>query len=83
MPSTVSTPYFRSVVSAPSVHIAFTPLIFQLPVFDAIQLADIARQLDREEGRRLEDGGTAAEIDAWNKQPSNNMDDSGFFSVQV
>lgn len=56
--------------------------LLQCPVFDAIQLASIAQQLDSEETSRMAEG-SAEEYSRFLEQPSSNMDDSGFFSVQV
>ena len=49
-------------------------------------MATIAQQLDEEERRRMaggEAGENSAEYRRFLNQPSSNMDDSGFFSVQV
>lgn len=46
------------------------------------QLASIAHQLDAEEKSRMAEG-TAEEYSTFLNAPSENMDDSGFFSVQV
>ena len=46
------------------------------------QLASIAQQLDSEEDTKMAEG-SAEEYSKYLDQPSGNMDDSGFFSVQV
>ncbi|KAL5254343.1 hypothetical protein ACHWQZ_G013953 [Mnemiopsis leidyi] len=56
--------------------------LLQCPVFDAIQLASIAQQLDSEETSKMAEG-SSEEYSRFLEQPSSNMDDSGFFSVQV
>lgn len=56
--------------------------LLQCPVFDALQLAAIAQQLDSEENKRMAEGSNE-EYSKFLQQPSCNMDDSGFFSVQV
>jgi len=60
--------------------------LLQGPYYTAVDLATIAGQLDEEERRRMA-GGTAGEnSDEYRRfiaQPSANMDDTGFFSVQV
>lgn len=47
-------------------------------------MADIARQLDEDERDRMAEGDvTSKDYQEFLKQPSSNMDDSGFFSIQV
>lgn len=54
------------------------------PYFTAVDLADIARQLDEVERERMAEGDvTSEDYQEFLKQPSSNMDDSGFFSIQV
>jgi len=49
-----------------------------------VDLADIARQLDEDERERMAEGDvTSKDYQEFLKQPSSNMDDSGFFSIQV
>ncbi|XP_045187483.2 ataxin-3-like isoform X2 [Mercenaria mercenaria] len=58
--------------------------LLQGPYFSAVDLADIARQLDETERQQMAEAGTETEgYQHFIKQPSNNYDDSGFFSVQV
>ncbi|KAK2183897.1 hypothetical protein NP493_293g04061 [Ridgeia piscesae] len=52
--------------------------------FTAVDLADIAKQLDESERQQMAEAGTdSAEYRRFLQQPSNNFDDSGYFSVQV
>ncbi|KAI0241889.1 Ataxin-3 [Lamellibrachia satsuma] len=52
--------------------------------FTAVDLADIARQLDESERQQMAEAGTySEEYRRFLEQPSNNFDDSGYFSVQV
>ncbi|KAF9977236.1 Ataxin-3 [Actinomortierella ambigua] len=55
--------------------------LLQGPYFTAIELADLARQLDQRERDALQ--GYAPSGGARSGPKSQNMDDSGFFSVQV
>uniref|UniRef100_A0A8C2V3N7 ubiquitinyl hydrolase 1 n=1 Tax=Chinchilla lanigera TaxID=34839 RepID=A0A8C2V3N7_CHILA len=49
-----------------------------------VELSSIAHQLDEEERMRMVDGGvTSEDYGTFLLQPSGNMDDSGFFSIQV
>ncbi len=52
-----------------------------------MDLATLARELDEEERRRMAEGIGAGRSDEEYRrflaQPSSNMDDTGFFSVQV
>jgi ataxin-3 len=58
--------------------------LLQGPIFTAVDLAGYARQLDEEEQATMAEGGfTNPEFLRFMQQPSSNMDDSGFFSVQV
>ncbi|KAK3834051.1 MAG: Machado-joseph disease protein MJD, partial [Linnemannia gamsii] len=52
--------------------------LLQGPYFTAIDLAELAQQLDQQEQAALENVGPGARV-----VKSQNMDDSGFFSVQV
>ncbi|KJE94652.1 ataxin-3 [Capsaspora owczarzaki ATCC 30864] len=51
--------------------------------FSAVDLADIARQLDAAELSAMAEGGYSRELAKFARQGSSNMDDSGFFSIQV
>ncbi|XP_071439782.1 ataxin-3-like [Hetaerina americana] len=58
--------------------------LLQGPYFTAVELASLAQQLDDEERKRMAESGV--DSDDYRKfleQPSGNMDDSGYFSVQV
>ncbi|XP_070577520.1 ataxin-3-like [Ptychodera flava] len=58
--------------------------LLQGEYFTAVELASLARELDEEEMKRMAEGGvTSPEYLKFLEQPSGNMDDSGFFSVQV
>lgn len=58
--------------------------LLQGPYFTAVSLASIARELDDAEQDRMAEGGVASqEYLKFMEQPSSNMDDSGYFSVQV
>ncbi|XP_032220195.2 ataxin-3 isoform X1 [Nematostella vectensis] len=58
--------------------------LLQGPYFTAVDLAAIAQHLDEEERRRMAEGDTESEeYRKFLEQPSSNMDDSGFFSIQV
>lgn len=58
--------------------------LLQGEYFTAVELAAIANSIDEEERRRMAEGGTNNEdYRKFIEQPSGNMDDSGFFSVQV
>ncbi|KAK2091004.1 Ataxin-3 [Saguinus oedipus] len=49
-----------------------------------VELSSIAHQLDEEEKMRMAGGGvTSEDYHTFLQQPSGNMDDSGFFSIQV
>lgn len=49
-----------------------------------MELSSIAHQLDEEERLRMAEGGvTSEDYRTFLQQPSGNMDDSGFFSIQV
>ncbi|XP_011891287.1 PREDICTED: putative ataxin-3-like protein [Cercocebus atys] len=57
--------------------------LLQGEYFSPVELASIAHQLDEEERMRMAEGGvTSEEYRAFLQQPSENMDDSGFFSIQ-
>ncbi|XP_033115921.1 ataxin-3-like isoform X2 [Anneissia japonica] len=58
--------------------------LLQGQYFSAVDLADIARQLDEAEREKMAEGDvTSREYQQFLQQPSSNMDDSGYFSVQV
>ncbi|XP_038631205.1 ataxin-3 isoform X1 [Scyliorhinus canicula] len=58
--------------------------LLQGEYFSPIDLSTIAQQLDEEERERMAEGGTTTEeYRIFLQQPSGNMDDSGFFSIQV
>ncbi|XP_077989042.1 ataxin-3-like [Glandiceps talaboti] len=58
--------------------------LLQGEYFTAVDLASLARDLDDEELNRMSEGGVnSPEYLKFLEQPSGNMDDSGFFSVQV
>nr|XP_003920363.1 ataxin-3-like protein isoform X1 [Saimiri boliviensis boliviensis] len=57
--------------------------LFQGEYFSPVELASIAHQLDEEERMRMAEGGvTSEDYRAFLQQPSGNMDDTGFFSIQ-
>ncbi|XP_078090386.1 ataxin-3 isoform X2 [Mustelus asterias] len=57
--------------------------LLQGEYFSPIDLSTIAQQLDDEERERMAEGGTTTEeYRIFLQQPSGNMDDSGFFSIQ-
>ncbi|KAG8449035.1 hypothetical protein GDO86_015915 [Hymenochirus boettgeri] len=58
--------------------------LLQGEYFSPVELSSIAMQLDEEERMRMAEGGlTSEEYRTFVQQPSGNMDDSGFFSIQV
>lgn len=59
--------------------------LLQGPFYTAVDLATLANQLDEEERRRMTEGLEPGmpEYATIVNQPSSNMDDTGFFSVQV
>lgn len=58
--------------------------LLQGEYFSPVELSSIAHQLDEEERMRMAEGGlTSEEYRIFIQQPSGNMDDSGFFSIQV
>ncbi|KAM3595161.1 uncharacterized protein V6R79_019235 [Siganus canaliculatus] len=58
--------------------------LLQGEYFTPVDLSSIAHQLDEEERMRMAEGGLASEeYRTFLQQPSGNMDDSGFFSIQV
>ncbi|XP_786733.3 ataxin-3 isoform X1 [Strongylocentrotus purpuratus] len=58
--------------------------LLQGSYFSAVDLASIAQDLDDVEGAHMAEGGVdSVEYLRFQEQPSTNMDDSGFFSVQV
>ncbi|NWW69036.1 ATX3 protein, partial [Ifrita kowaldi] len=59
--------------------------LLQGEYFSPVELSSIAQQLDEEERMRMAEGGISSEEyrTFLQQQPSVNMDDSGFFSIQV
>ncbi|KAM9294377.1 ataxin-3 [Gastrophryne carolinensis] len=58
--------------------------LLQGEYFSPVELSSIAMQLDEQERMRMAEGGVqTAEYRTFMQQPSGNMDDSGFFSIQV
>ncbi|XP_077476748.1 ataxin-3 isoform X2 [Stigmatopora argus] len=58
--------------------------LLQGEYFTPVDLSSIAHQLDEEERMRMAEGGMASDdYRTFLQQPSGNMDDSGFFSIQV
>ncbi|XP_054987696.1 ataxin-3 isoform X2 [Sorex araneus] len=57
--------------------------LLQGEYFSPVELSSIAQQLDEEERMRMAEGGLTSEDYRTFLQPSGNMDDSGFFSIQV
>ena len=59
--------------------------LLQGPYYTAVDLADLAKQLDEAERQRMSEGNDpdSEEYRRFMAQPSANMDDTGFFSVQV
>ncbi|XP_053488456.1 ataxin-3 [Ictalurus furcatus] len=58
--------------------------LLQGEYFTPVDLSSIAHQLDEEERMRMAEGGLLSEeYRTFLQQPSGNMDDSGFFSIQV
>lgn len=58
--------------------------LLQGQYFSAVDLAEIANQLDEQERQQMAEGGTESHAyRQFMQQPSSNYDDSGFFSVQV
>uniref|UniRef100_A0A8C1MUY9 ubiquitinyl hydrolase 1 n=1 Tax=Cyprinus carpio TaxID=7962 RepID=A0A8C1MUY9_CYPCA len=58
--------------------------LLQGEYFSPVELSSIAQQLDEEERMRMAEGGVQTEeYRTFLQQPSGNMDDSGFFSIQV
>lgn len=56
----------------------------QGPYFSAVDLGELASRLDEDERQRMaENGVDSAEYRRFIDQPSENMDDTGYFSVQV
>uniref|UniRef100_A0A4W4EWD6 ubiquitinyl hydrolase 1 n=1 Tax=Electrophorus electricus TaxID=8005 RepID=A0A4W4EWD6_ELEEL len=57
--------------------------LLQGEYFTPVELSSIAQQLDEEERIRMAEGGVLSEeYRTFLEQPSGNMDDSGFFSIQ-
>ncbi|GIX91315.1 ataxin-3 [Caerostris extrusa] len=58
--------------------------LLQAPYFTAVDLAALARQIDEQERSQMAEGGLQSEdYRKFVQQPSSNVDDSGYFSVQV
>lgn len=58
--------------------------LLQGPYFSAVELSIIANKLDDEEREQMaENGVDSDEYQQFLQQPSNNLDDTGYFSVQV
>lgn len=58
--------------------------LLQGPVYSVIEFSQIAKDLDQTEQMRMsEQGINSPEYQRFMAQPSNNMDDTGFFSIQV
>ncbi|XP_053882732.1 ataxin-3 isoform X2 [Malaclemys terrapin pileata] len=57
--------------------------LLQGEYFSPVELSSIAQQLDEEERIRMAEGGVSSEEYRTFLQPSGNMDDSGYFSIQV
>ncbi|XP_056332812.1 ataxin-3 isoform X1 [Danio aesculapii] len=58
--------------------------LLQGEYFSPVELSSIAQQLDEEERMHMAEGGVQTEeYRTFLQQPSGNMDDSGFFSIQV
>ncbi|XP_066589720.1 ataxin-3-like [Prorops nasuta] len=58
--------------------------LLQGPYFNAVDLANFGHQMDEEERLRMAESGIdSEEYQQFLEQPSGNMDDSGYFSVQV
>lgn len=58
--------------------------LLQGDFFTAIDLAEIARQLDQQERQHMAESGVVSrDFQEFLKQESSNYDDSGFFSIQV
>ncbi|XP_075782810.1 ataxin-3 isoform X3 [Pelodiscus sinensis] len=58
--------------------------LLQGEYFSPVELSSIAQQLDEEERMRMAEGGVSSEeYRTFLQQPSGNMDDSGYFSIQV
>jgi ataxin-3 len=58
--------------------------LLQGSYFTAVDLAEIAKRLDEQERLSMAEGGTdSTEYRVFAEAKSHNMDDSGFFSIQV
>ncbi|KAF3422853.1 hypothetical protein E2986_00484 [Frieseomelitta varia] len=58
--------------------------LLQGPYYNAVDLASLGHQMDEEERIRMAESGVdSEEYKLFLEQPSGNMDDSGYFSVQV
>lgn len=66
------------------IGLIFLALKFIGGYFTAVDLAKFATELDEAEKMTMAEGGfDTAEFIRFMEQPSSNMDDSGYFSVQV
>ncbi|KAL0588069.1 Ataxin-3-like protein [Plecturocebus cupreus] len=58
--------------------------LLQGEYFSPVELASIAHQLDEKDRMRMAEGGvTSEDYRTFLQQPSSNLDDAGFFSIQV
>ena len=58
--------------------------LLQGPYYNAVDLAKFGQEMDEEERKRMAESGVDSEdYKLFLEQPSGNMDDSGYFSVQV
>jgi len=57
--------------------------LLQKAYFTAVDLAEIGRGLDEQERSVIAESNDLAELEEFTKHGSGNVDDSGFFSVQV
>ncbi|KAM4690166.1 ataxin-3 isoform 2-T2 [Rhinophrynus dorsalis] len=57
--------------------------LLQGEYFSPVELSSIAMQLDEQERMRMAEGGLTSQEYRTFMEPSGNMDDSGFFSIQV
>ena len=55
-----------------------------MKIYDAVMLAEIANALDLKEREKMAEGGIdSPEYQEWSKMGSRNMDETGYFSIQV
>lgn len=58
--------------------------LVQMKIYDAVMLAEIANALDLQEREKMAEGGIdSPEYQEWSKMGSRNMDETGYFSIQV